>query len=60
MSQQTPHAHNLSLNRHHHGSATNLHNYSNAHKNHKRASSVNNENQNTFPPLKNDLLADLS
>jgi hypothetical protein len=50
----------LSLSRYHHGSASNLNNYAANHKTHKRAASVTNENQNTFPPLKNDLLADLA
>lgn len=55
---------NLSIYRHH-GSTANLSNgsqHSSGQKPHKRASSVSNPEQqeNTFPPLKNDLLADLA
>lgn len=50
----------LSLTRHHTGSANNLLNYPSNHQNHKRAQSVNGESSNSFPPLKNDLLADLA
>ena len=61
----TPSNQHLSLYRAH-GSSANLRNGTDSgHKAHKRASSMNNNSsdpsgtQNTFPPLNNDLLADL-